>query len=704
MLVGENILQIKHLLILCFFSAFISTAYASKYYCVQVMTDKNTDEMRMVYKKYKDQHFKNVRIEKIGKNYVLRIGALKNKKDAVPILKTIQKEHKSAFIRRCNYNPIKQKKTYKPKKRVGFYCIQVMTDKNTDEISMVAKKYKHKNYPNVRIEKIGKNYVLRVGAFKKKKEGEVLLQKIRKKYKSAYIRRCLINLNGSATISPHNKIPKRYEKIKSVIGCPENKLLIQTKLEKIKSKKFYWEQEYKVFDNKSKTQRDNSTQSYKNVDNKSSKIRFQVEKYAFVDGHTVQGMKEKGCCRKKGNEIIGKLGLRLKLKLAKRLGLWGDVRVGAGYQDYIHSYRTKFWFDISSLYLLTQDPFEPFYPGLDLQVGRIPISETRGFWYRNSLDSIRVKYQSTLLNGFVLFGTRFNDSRISNSEERNNIKDYFYLIGNLEHQYYYNHYISLFLMKEYKDKSDDIGEIKSVWDPVKPDRNLNWIGLRLIGNKNLKDEESKNKFSYWGDIAYMWGENQFVSSKALDCCSAYKIIEDYDYDDVSGWGGEAGLSYKKEIWGLGARLAIGQGEDSNENLTVFFQPKTSNNKDKLFGPTTIRTYGELSNPDLTNLVLIGLFGGLEISEKTWLELNLLKYQQYRKSASTTFSKYLISPNGNSNDLGWEANLILEGEQRTKYAKWRYNVTGAYFQGGKAFDNVADIDNGYGLFLRIKRYW
>jgi hypothetical protein len=308
------------------------------------------------------------------------------------------------------------------------------------------------------------------------------------------------------------------------------------------------------------------------------------------------------------------------------------------------------------------------------------------------------------LKSFFLFGTRFNDSRISNSEERNNIKDYFYLIGNLEHQFYYNHYLSLFLMKEYKDKSDSIGETKSVWDPVKPDKNLNWIGLRLIGNRNLNQNKYFNMFSYWADIAYMWGENQFVETKSLDCCSAYKIIKDFNYEDVSGFGGELGLAYKRKKWGIGGRIAIGQGEDDNENINAFYQPRTSNNKDKLFGPTTVRSYGELSNPDLTNLILLGVFGGLEIKDKMWLEINLLKYQQYIKTNTTTFSKYFISPNGESSDLGWEANLIFEGESRTKYAKWRYNLTGAYFKGGQAFDDVADIDDAYGLFLRIKRYW
>ncbi|WP_243644842.1 alginate export family protein [Phorcysia thermohydrogeniphila] len=414
--------------------------------------------------------------------------------------------------------------------------------------------------------------------------------------------------------------------------------------------------------------------------------------YLFLDGLSVGGMEIKGGCERRGKELTAKVGVRGSWPILESVRLFGDVYVGTGYQSYEETSRNKTWGDVRYFYLLAEPP----YSGFRALVGRVPLVEERGFWFYNYVDGVRLEYRDSILSGFLFAGKRLGDSRISNTEERINLDGYAYLIGTLDYQYFYNHHLRFFFLREQRG---DFGSSEvSVWSGVKEKESLNWVGLRLNGKFGRKRVRY-----YWLDVAYMWGKRGFAQVLEEEC-TAYKEVLSTSYRKVNGFGMEVGGKMVINNKGVGARVALGQGSNTPSEERAFYLPRLSTSREKLFGKNRVRYYGELANPDLNNLVIFSLFGGYRFLPKNWLEFNLLKYLRYDSSGGTSFSRYFVAPKSGSKDLGYEIDLMLDGELTTGKSRWRYLLTGSLFVAGGAFDGQLDRDKVYAVSLRLKRYW
>jgi alginate production protein len=402
-------------------------------------------------------------------------------------------------------------------------------------------------------------------------------------------------------------------------------------------------------------------------------------------------MKPEGGCGRDGKEITGKVGVRGFWPISEELSLWGDIYLGTGYQSFGDTSRNRTWGDIRYFYLMAEHP----YSNMRLLAGRIPLREERGFWFYNYLDGIKLEYRSSLLNTFLFAGKRLSDSRISNTEERINLDGYGYLMGALDYQFLYGHHLEFFFLREHRGSFG--GSEVSVWSGVKEKEDLNWLGLRLKGK--LGGESIRY---YWLDVAYMWGKRGFAEVAQSEC-SAYKEVLSTSYRSVSGFGVEVGGKMIVENKGFGARVAAGQGSNTPLEGKAFYLPRVSTSREKLFGENRIRYYGELANPDLNNLIVFSHFGGYRLFPKNWLEFNLLKYFRYDSSGGISFSRYFVSPDGNGKDVGYELDLMLDGELSAGKGRWRYLVTGSLFVAGSAFGQLSK-SKLYSLSFRLKRYW
>ncbi len=423
-----------------------------------------------------------------------------------------------------------------------------------------------------------------------------------------------------------------------------------------------------------------------------------VEKYIFLDGYYVRGLKPKNYCGRDGNAIIGRVGVRFSWQLSHSISLWGDIFAGVGHQSFAHSDIDKGWGDIRYLYLSTKSVYEPDYFGYYASIGRLPVIEKRGFWFYNYLDGAKIGYKSTLLHWFLFAGTRLEDFRISNSDEKTNIQGYDYFIGYADYQYFYKQHIGLFYISERKNKFSNLNDV-SVWKGVRDKENINWAGLRLKGDVFLRNTDTR----YWLDIGYMWGKRGFANTK-FNGCTAYKSTVYTEYKKERGLGLDLGGKALFGKTGIGLRFAMGQGVNTLKRGKEFYLPRISNERERMFGLNRIRYYGELTNPDLNNLFILSVFGGYEFYENNWFEINVLKYLQYHTSKSLSFGRYFVSPNGNSRDIGYETDVMLDGEIKTDSNKWRYLITGSVFLPGEAFNGLLDRRVAYGIFLKIKRYW
>jgi len=402
---------------------------------------------------------------------------------------------------------------------------------------------------------------------------------------------------------------------------------------------------------------------------------------------------ESGGCKLKGKDLVLKPGVRFAWSMTDELSLWGDLRVGGAYQEFLDTHRKKFWIDIRQLYVSNRPIFNPNYYGYVFSFGRVLISEPRGFWFYNSIDGIRLDYLSTLLSASLWLGKRISDVYVTNNEERSNVSGYTYLVGTVDYQYRYRQHIHLFYVKEYRGSSASVGDTFDVWSPIKEKENLNWIGGRWTYSR--EDKFERKSLNLWLDVGYMWGDKDVIYSLREGCTATSRVVS-IASGSMDGGGFEIGGKYVDNDVGIGARLAGG--------TEYFYQPRLSSNREHLFGPNTIRYYGEYTNPDLTNTLIFSVFGGYQWKENHWIELNILKYNLVNKDLGTSFSRFFPSPNGKDGDLGWEIDFILEGEEKDLSSRWRYYLIGSYFEPGSAYEGVSEVDRAYGLFLNIKRYW
>jgi hypothetical protein len=168
-----------------FLLIFIALFLYAKEYSIQVCSSNKLDKMKKIYLKLKT--YPNARIEKIGNDYVLRVGKSNSVKPLKTLLNKIKTEYKTAFIRDIKWDENRIVKV-KNKKIVNKqeYSIQAYTSEN---LKMAITAYDRlKIYPYDRIEKIGDYYTVRIFRSDSVKNLRKVLYKVKKLYPRAFIR------------------------------------------------------------------------------------------------------------------------------------------------------------------------------------------------------------------------------------------------------------------------------------------------------------------------------------------------------------------------------------------------------------------------------------------------------------------------------------------------------------------------------------
>lgn len=134
--------------------------------------------------------------------------------------------------------------------------------------------------------------------------------------------------------------------------------------------------------------------------------------------------------------------------------------------------------------------------------------------------------------------------------------------------------------------------------------------------------------------------------------------EDADGARLRGQGFDLGVMLplaERRAWLYGA-LAYGSGADSSDG--TFRQTGLADNTDAFGGVTTFRYYGELFDPQLSNMTIATLGGGVRIAKGTSLDLVWHRYDQVEAQPRLLESGIRRTPTGLDRELGWELDLIL----------------------------------------------
>ena len=107
------------------------------------------------------------------------------------------------------------------------------------------------------------------------------------------------------------------------------------------------------------------------------------------------------------------------------------------------------------------------------------------------------------------------------------------------------------------------------------------------------------------------------------------------------------------------RIARGSGGERSATLDANFrQTGLQENKARLAGVKRLRIYGELLQPELSNLEVRSLSAGVRLLDNSSLELIGYRYRQPVPSASIPGARLSADPLGVSGDIGREIDVLL----------------------------------------------
>ena len=178
------------------------------------------------------------------------------------------------------------------------------------------------------------------------------------------------------------------------------------------------------------------------------------------------------------------------------------------------------------------------------------------------------------------------------------------MLGQVTWQWRPSHIVEGFLLIQHdhstRHREGDIVK-RDRRDPT--DADLVWVGARARGRFHSAEA---GEVSYWFDIAGVIGDEVVVGYDRTD--DGRRVVDESEgiVQDVRGWALDVGLSWKSRLAlrpTFTLSVAVGSG-DSNPDQGpdhAFRQTGLQDNNSRFSGVNSFRYYGELLQPELSNL-------------------------------------------------------------------------------------------------------
>lgn len=294
------------------------------------------------------------------------------------------------------------------------------------------------------------------------------------------------------------------------------------------------------------------------------------------------------------------------------------------------------------------------YGGFDLTVGRQDFDDPREWLFDQNLDAVRLSWirpdwRLDLATATVIAGGSERDESSFNGIA--------YLSNNDSDRH-------LALWTVYRDIDEFTDR------SLTPDETSWHFGVRALG-------EWLPQNNVWADFAY-----QIADRPLFDAGGTATGTQ----ADVSAWAYDIGTTWSPPFATplyFMAGYALGQGSSDDG---TFRQTGWQDNTDRFGGVTSYQYYGELLNPELSNLGILTLGVGARVAERTSVDFVFHTFTQ--DETKNEFSPLpqreadiKARPTGLDADLGWEADLVV-GFRRFKNLD--IEIVGATFEPGDAF--------------------
>ena len=271
--------------------------------------------------------------------------------------------------------------------------------------------------------------------------------------------------------------------------------------------------------------------------------------------------------------------------------------------------------------------------GIDLQVGRTDHDDPREWLYDQNLDGLRffkttARTQWDLSLSTTLDGSSLDESATNAILYVANRRGPRHLAGYIVH-------------RRFGDGRD---------------LERSHVGARVLG-------PASRRIRFWGETSLLIGS--------------------HGGNSLRGWAADLGATIaldERRRTRLTAAFAKASGDRSGGTITEFRQTGLHDNDARLGGLAAVRYYGELFDPELSNLEVTTLAIARELVDDVSLELI---GHTYRQSIPDNRVRSDIDqrPNGIEKDLGWELDLVLAFR---RFRRWDVEIVGSHFEPGSAF--------------------
>lgn len=265
--------------------------------------------------------------------------------------------------------------------------------------------------------------------------------------------------------------------------------------------------------------------------------------------------------------------------------------------------------------------------GLSLQLGRQNFKDLREWWWDSDLDSIRLHYDYDRWHAEIAVAQELG--RISTREDflDPEQQDVLRVLGHARVQVARRHRIEFFALHQNdRSRTENVGRVVEKDREDEVDGNLTWVGLRAQGRWGLG---SHGKLHYWWDGAFVRGEESEIDYD--DTGGERSLVDRVSERRVRGWALDTGLTWATRGIGqpsLTLGYAVGSAGDTDASLDRSFrQTALQDNNGRFRGVDRFRYYGELLQPELSNLHIGTLSAGVALLESSSLELAYHYYHQ-----------------------------------------------------------------------------
>ena len=332
-------------------------------------------------------------------------------------------------------------------------------------------------------------------------------------------------------------------------------------------------------------------------------------------------------------------------RLAPKAELFLEVELSRNYRLREHRANTRdIGIDLKEAYVRAHDIFNV----LTVQLGRQRFDDEREWFYDEELDGARVTYAFDSASIEAAISQREIVTRDLRRRRRRDAAT--------------NYFLTAFI------GDDDLmltPRVVFIDDNSAGGRKLTFFGLEAVG-------ELTSRTDFWFQGAHVRGREsgRMVRGEAFD----FGLI--HTFKDIPG----------RPYLSAGFAFATGDKNPTSRTDRAFRQTGLQDNTDRFGGVTSFSYYGEVFEPELSNLAISTLGIGMRPSRRTSIDLILHHYRQHYASDEFRDSNLEEDPAGINRNVGRGLDLVFGYREIEDFD---VEVVAGLFWPGRAFDRHRD---------------